>query len=362
MLTDEEARELLHQAGDTIDVTPRAWKPVVRRPRSLPIAAAAAAVALVAAGAAGAGSLLHHDAAAPQAPTADLDTSDPAFRLGPDQVPSVAGLDATQARRLLITLGYRVEVSEQRGCPSAQSALSVEPGPGTILDRRSTVTLRVITPDPAVRCALGNTPDARVMAFLAWSRGLGPEPPFSPLLTVQLVDRSTGEDSVTRLRGAAAADRHSWPGLAALANLLAAPVRGMSGLLPLTVTRMDSTCLPTPGGTCPEMPGAALGADAGSTSHRSDTDDGFTVDLQISSDGTIGSVALVDQRAPSRTDVPDVVGDSAAYATTRLRAFGLHVTRRDVDACAQRDQVTRAEVSDGTATISVSRGDDACAG
>ena len=331
-------------------------------------ATAAAAVLLVAGGATAGVRLLHHPASAapatpttPTVPVADLTTSDPAFRLGPDQVPSIAGLDARQARALLEKTGYRVRVDQRSGCADVADELGLTPHPGTILTRGSTVILREVVPSPGADCAQADHPDARVTAFLAWARGLGPMPDFADRVTVQFTTQAASGGVTRTLHGAAIAERDGWPGLSSLADVLAVPARGQAGLIPLAATRSTTTCSPAPGGTCPPMPSATIAGSAGATNVKADTDPLFAVTLELGAGDRIAAVILVDERALSRTDGPDVVGDSADFAAARLRAYGFDVTRRDVLGCAQRGQVTGTEIEGNHTTIEVSDNHASCA-
>lgn len=120
MLSDPRARDLLHQAADTIEVAPagpiavpphRPWWPVV----------AAAAAALVIGGLA-IGLRGDGDAPIEPAPPAPADL--------PDRVPSVFGYDAFDARRMLEAVGYDVTVETVPSCDIYGRAVGTRPGPG----------------------------------------------------------------------------------------------------------------------------------------------------------------------------------------------------------------------------------------
>jgi len=329
------------------------------------LGAAAAAAVLVAGSVTGIEAVRHHSGASTPTTivftTADLATGDPTFRLGPDQVPSIAGLTASQAKALLERRGYRVTVSERSACPAAGDTF-VTPVPGTILATGSTVTLHETTIPPNVSCAVA-APDDRVVAFLAWARGLGPAPRFASTVGVQFTSHGPVPGQDATLHGTAVADRSSWPGLESLADTLATPARGAAGLLPLVATPFYSTCSPSPGGTCPQEPAVHLAGSADATSLKSDASTQFDVMLEIDARGLITAVVLVDHREPRTTVDVDVVGDSVAYATARLKAYGFEVTATDADlSCAQRGQVLAATARGAhDVTIQVSRDNAACA-
>ncbi|WGL52303.1 PASTA domain-containing protein [Nocardioides sp. BP30] len=326
-------------------------------------AATALALALVATGVTacdGAWTSTTPSGASPSLTATDLATDDPAFRLGPDQVPSIAGLDADEAADLLGSHGYLVRIDRRPGCATAQDELAVEPRTGTILPPGSSVALSEVVAPAGADCAEVDHPDRSVVSLLAWARGLGPRPRFEDRVTVEFRTQTASGGDTRTLQGAALADREDWPGLGSLADVLAVPARDGEELVPLVVTR-DSSCSSASAPSCALMRGAVIGGSATYTNHRVDTAGLFTVALWVDHRGRVGRVLLSDERVPAAVDAPDVVGDSAAFAAARLHAFGFGVTTRRVPGCAQRGEVTGVR-SDGThATIEVSDGTAACA-
>jgi len=292
---------------------------------------------------------------------ADLSTADPSFRLGPDQVPSVAGLNAEQASALLKSVGYGVRVATRGGCASAAGELRLEPPTGTIVDPGSTVTLHEVVPSPGGDCAQGDHPDSSVLAFLAWARGLGPIPRFADDVRVRFVAQHASGGGSRILHRAEVGDRSAWPGLGSLADALAVPLRSPTTLIPLAVTRMDATCSPPPGGTCPDWRGAELGGDPGLANRKDETEPLFDVTLQFGAQRRITAVVLDDERTGHSSVEPDVAGDSQAYATARLRAFGFNVATSLRTFCTQPGLVIGAKPSGiNTVILDVSRGGGAC--
>lgn len=294
---------------------------------------------------------------------ADLSTADPSFRLGPDQVPSIAGLDAEQATALLTSAGYDVRVATREGCASAGDELTLEPQTGTILEPGATVTLHEVVPSPGADCAQADHPDFRVLTFLAWARGLGPAPDFADKVRVEFAAQYASGGSTRVLQHAEIADRQAWPGLTALADALAAPTRRGDTLVPLVISRLDATCAPPPGGTCPVWPGAAISGSWIYARGKADTDPLFNVALLIGAHHRITAVTLFDRRHEHPNVDPDVVGDSEAYAAARLKAYGFKVTAAYADfSCAQRDQVIATAPSGiNTVSLEVSRPEATCA-
>lgn len=265
---------------------------------------------------------------------AQLAAGDPSFRLGPDQVPSIAGLAAAQAGAFLTRRGFRVVVDRRTGCTSLVD-VRLEPGPGAFADRGTAVTLHEAVTPPEADCAQAQHPDGTVLALLAWARGLGPRPRLAARLEAAFAVTASGTRITRSLRGADAADPGRWPGMRALADVLAAPVRTWRGPLPLVASRLDAVCTPVAGGRCPDAPGASLGGDPTATDDRRDTASLFDVTLHLDDRRRITAVTFVDHRPAPTPHLPDVVGDSAAYATARLRAFAHAVVRRDAAAsCA----------------------------
>jgi hypothetical protein len=168
---------------------------------------------------------------------------EPGFRLAFAQVPSLFGYDDAHARALLA--GQDVTVVEEKvdACEPGGRVVGTRPGPGAMIIRGGTLTLR--TAVPSIACLRGFADRELAWQFIDFATGHGPAPDFAPLVHLA-VDRAEPA-TLTREQ---AVERSSWDGLSAVTALAdaAAQVRavGTTYRLPeLTVTRgvpPASTC------------------------------------------------------------------------------------------------------------------------
>lgn len=179
MLTEFEARALLTQAADTIDVGPAGPLAVPPRRGVWPAVAAAALVAAIVMV-----SVVVYDTRDEPAPVTSAPGDDGRFRLGPDQVPSVFGYTTEAAVAMLEARGLDVVVqpvvNECNETPGRATA--VEPGPGTIVYRGDLVT--VFSPDSnalgSAYCVLDTFHRAEAWALVDYASGRGERPAADP--------------------------------------------------------------------------------------------------------------------------------------------------------------------------------------
>lgn len=133
MLTENDARALLAQAADTIEVGPATPVEPVRR-RAWPVLAAAAATLVAGVGVWAGVSALDTDAA----PAPSVDTP-----LDQGTVPSVFGHRRAAATRLLEEAGLEVRVVERPACDPPGQATGTLPSTGVRMEPGSVVTLQV---------------------------------------------------------------------------------------------------------------------------------------------------------------------------------------------------------------------------
>jgi hypothetical protein len=222
MLTDDQARALLRQAAETIEVGPaRAVEPVRRR-RAVIVALAAAAAVAVAAGTTVVltrGDTGADPATAPSVPPAPEQSEEagPGPR-GDERVPVVFGYEESVAVQLLSEEGYEPEVVlAPDSCNAGGRALRTEPAAGTRTQPGSTVRV-VVTPQPNVDCVglTGPEEENRWWRLLDFARGVGSPPRFAEQVTSVVDGR---EDTVTGPDDAAA-----WPAGSALTAVAAFPL------------------------------------------------------------------------------------------------------------------------------------------
>jgi hypothetical protein len=192
MLTDDEARRLLHHAGETVSVDPTRTVPEPPRRPVWPILVAAAAVvaivvtSVVIASRDGGGS-----SPDPAPPTLER-----------VQVPSVLGYELGDAVQALMDAGFTVSSKAVQSCDQVSTATGTEPAAGTSLDHGSAVVLQVSVP------GIGYCFDDRQTLgrqLLTFADGRGPAPQLAD--TVRIYEDS--DDPVTISR-AQASDPETW--------------------------------------------------------------------------------------------------------------------------------------------------------
>ena len=168
MLTDAEARDLLHAAADTIEVDPAQPLPVVHRPLIWPMLVAAAAVIAV----------VVTTLALADRGTEPLPPSNPPIprpSLAANVVPPVIGLDPDDALDLMSERRLDVRVTEDRAVrasgPWARSSRSET--------RSSSATQVVLRRDDPHAEGLFVTPPQPGLAFLRFALGVDPAPRFA---------------------------------------------------------------------------------------------------------------------------------------------------------------------------------------
>lgn len=334
MLSDTEARALLHQAAATVEVDPagplalpphRPWWPAV---------AAAAAVAVTVTGlAVGLGG--DDPAPEPAPPT----TGDTTFRLGPDQVPSVFGYDGDDAALMLHEAGYAVVVETvPGGCNDEGRAVGTEPSVGTIVEPGSTVTvleslgesgLCQLDPAGAVAWELLNLAGGRTSSLT-----------LAPEVTAYDGDAATtlSADELT-----------TWAPLVDVVERMSMPVRVNGefqmphlGASRRAACRQDLALTTVPAlWVTAEVPSDGVGL-------------GCRAVVLFREAGVVTAVQVVDTYAETPApELPDVVGNSAAYATERLTAQGYDVAEVHRPDCGQPGQVTAQERVGDTVHLAV---------
>lgn len=356
MLTDDQTRRLLAEAARTI--TPGPEPPVALPPRRAgrPIVAAAAAILVVAlvsvvlgrhsgsAPAPGAPATTGPSTAATTVPTPTPDRGDPTFHLGPNQIPPVVGYPSATARVILARHGWAVSERPEPGC-AIGTANATWPAVGTPVAPGSVVVLSV-----SVRRQPHDAACARVAGnadpLLLWLEGLGPAPRF--VSGVRYVDRGAGVDTFLLPPDAPHLDR--WPHADDVARAATTPDVRQTGRGLAVVARTVATS-----STCESCETRVLTV-------RSDGRVLMTLTYHLTSDRSIDEVTVDEHRTASPRDwpAPDVIGDSAAYATLRLRAWGYAVTRVDRPDCAPIGVVSRLALDGDTAVIGVTTRTGAC--
>lgn len=197
MLTDDEARHLLHLAADTVDVDPAdRLEPTPRRPAWPLLVAAAAVIAVVVALSVVLGT---RDADPPPV----VATVDPPVAVS--VLPSVLGYTAGEARALLESRGLRVATRIVPDCQAAGRPVGTRPEVGAPVDEGDRVRLDLADGAPRAFCTLDVAVNEDARGFLRFARGIGPAPAFADHVTLY----AAGADPV-RLSVAEAADPSSW--------------------------------------------------------------------------------------------------------------------------------------------------------
>lgn len=359
MLAEEQARHLLAEAARTITPGPEPAVEAPPRQWRMPLIVGAAVVLV--AGVVAAASLLQGGGAprtvspgpsgTPTIWSGGTYLGDPSYHLGPDQIPPVAGYPIPVATRILQQHGWTVSYRPQAGCPD-NAAAAVYPGAGTVTPEGSIVVLTVnVTsatsgPGGAVCPVETRGRSGTADPFLLWAEGLGPTPRFAG--GVGYVDAAAGVHvwlSPTR-----AQDPNLWPHLTDLTNAASTPdVRRVGSSLDILPRTVATGC------------SVIRGCEDRTVEVRSGSRILMSVLYTLTSDGSIDSVTIHDHRTPAyQGGLPHVVGDSGAYATARLQAWGyvvMPVYRVD---CAPAGVVSRIGLLGHTAFIGVASGTGQC--
>jgi len=203
MLTENEARDLLVRAANTIDVDPAAPVEEPGGRRTWPMLAAAAAVIGLVSTAALLGPRLGEQATPDPGVDGPGGHAPGAGTLDDDQIPSVFGYDTESAMGLLEAAGLNVIVRPQSGCDDIGRALRTEPATGVRFWPGDTVTLVAGAAPPNARCA--QTPRTEAWEFVDFANGRGPAPAFADTVTLYVDGKLTAT-----LTAEQAADPDSW--------------------------------------------------------------------------------------------------------------------------------------------------------
>lgn len=315
MLTDQQARDLLHLAADTVTVG-NAPVPVPTPPRVWPLVAVAASVILVVGGVS---VLARSGDDKPDPAPPPTSTDDGQFRLGSDQVPSVFGYSAEDAVVMLEERGLAASITPYNNeCGETPGrATSVDPPPGTIVEPGDTVEVR--SPSGLAGgggfCVLDTYRRAEAWSLIDYANGRGEAPATAPGVDLDL------GPVAERLRAwSAAVGRYE---------------QGREGQNRLRWPTPRLTTSPAAEFACVGLPDRLVGREvlALTVALEAQPSDGVgpsgqchTVLVAYTDDGTIADVAVPKDFLSDDPLVPaDVVGNTVAFATARLTAQGVKV-------------------------------------
>jgi hypothetical protein len=310
MLTEQQTRDLLHLAADTVEVSDQT--PVVTdvRRRHWPLVAAAASVVLVAGGVAVIG---RPGDRTPEPGPPPAVTDDGRFRLGPDQVPSVFGYSADDAVALLEERGLEVTTKVVATAPPVEPdcgevpgrAVGTGPGPGTFVQPGDEVVLEVSGPGGASTAYCAGSPRRdEAWALIEYAHDRGPAPGVADGVDLGPVLAKVREWSAEVTRYAFEKPDFRVPSLSTWQKAEFAcgepPARLRTGnILAITI----------------EIP-----LDRG-VIHPC-----HTVLLHFDGQGRIDDTFIPEERVPAFRRIPaDVAGNSVDVATSRLEALGYTV-------------------------------------
>lgn len=236
MLTDNDARRLLHLAAETVEVAPEtAHSPRVhdRRRSRLAVGAAALAVAATVT----AVFLLPGDDRRTE-PTSPWPPDPPGVTLESDQIPSVFAMSGVQARRMLADRGLTATVKQVPTCAEvAGRAMYTKPATGARFRTRDQVTVFVAS-TPATAACKSLKDRALAWEFLDWATGRAQPPAFADVV----VSHTNAGDPVD-LDSRQAMNPAAWGPEAAPAEL----ARSSAEVMPLTIKGRTEYRTPTLG-------------------------------------------------------------------------------------------------------------------
>ncbi|TYL49713.1 PASTA domain-containing protein [Nocardioides sp. BGMRC 2183] len=199
-LSPERARDLLSQAGATVEVAESHGAAGDLPPRSEGIAALvaiAATVALIA----GLGFVLANrsgDDPAPADPPTPTTSEESEYAYPAGQVPSLLGYTAKEATRVLKQAGWRVETRVvRRGCAFSGMVGWVSPAPGTRLEPGETVRIDVIRNRRVIDC-VGEVDWQQLYELVRFARGLEGVPAMADEVEVAVAGAEAPQDPFVR--------------------------------------------------------------------------------------------------------------------------------------------------------------------
>lgn len=199
-LSPERARDLLSQAGATVEVAESHGAAGDLPPRSEGIAALvaiAATVALIA----GLGFVLANrsgDDPAPADPPTPTTSDESEYAYPAGQVPSLLGYTAKEATRVLKQAGWRVETRVvRRGCAFSGMVGWVSPAPGTRLEPGETVRIDVIRNRRVIDC-VGEVDWQQLYELVRFARGLEGVPAMADEVEVAVAGAEAPQDPFVR--------------------------------------------------------------------------------------------------------------------------------------------------------------------
>ena len=336
MLTENEARDLLRKAGETIEVDPTRPVHVTAAPRSrwlvLGAAASVAAISL-----ASWAVLAKSDSGSePAGPT----VTTPTDGVPDGSIPSVFGYDRETGTAFLESLGFQVKIEQKPNCTVPGRAIGTVPATGTPMAPGGTVTLVVATTGATLDCIFGAPVDA--WAFLDFANGHAPAPAFAESVTLVM----DGGAPVT-ISKADAADPSKWGTPSALTELHTATQyveqRTADGKTEYVIPALGTRNGTPPDENCGVPRPSVVGDREGLTLTVDVPTDGVfhcptTIGL-YSTDGRIDTVVTYTEKPTSEAStagirVPDVAGLDLDEARAVVTAAGFTAAEQHLPTCS----------------------------
>lgn len=334
MLTENEARDLLRKAGQTIAVDPAAPPIAVPPTRRWRAAAAAVAVAATLSAIAGTGTWL----AGRDDGSDDTGTTTVLGGVPDGAIPSVFAHTRASATEMLEDLGLNVRFRDEISCYPEGRPLGTSPSTGTRFDPGDTVTVLLAYQAANTDCVADLT---EPWAFMDFATGRGPAPRFATEVGL-FVDGQR-----TRTLTGAAAESGEWGTPSALTELRTASeqVIGVNGHF--TTPTLDVQTGTPPDQFCVIPQPAVLGGREALT---------LTVDIPVDGQfhcpsrvsiyqtaGQIDAVVTWTERplgsGPDARPIPDVVGMKVAQARAAVTAAGHTARVEELETCHPRSGV-----------------------